>query len=151
MIELVLGGARCGKSQYAEQQALSSGKKLIYIATAQAFDDEMRLRIAQHQQRRQQQWQTSEQALQLAETLSAFDDAENCILVDCLTLYLSNHLLNGTDSWQQEKPQLLTALQQMNADVILVMGANFGDLDNDGFLDFYLGQSKLLFLIPQLR
>jgi adenosylcobinamide kinase/adenosylcobinamide-phosphate guanylyltransferase len=138
VIHLVLGGARSGKSRFAEQQVANIVKPLpqhmdiIYIATATADDDEMSIRITRHQQDRQASqllWQTIETPLALADCLGQIDKADQVILVDCLTLYLTNHLLslapeqlqNGTlSSWQMEKQQLLSTLPQMQSHIILV-------------------------------
>jgi adenosylcobinamide kinase/adenosylcobinamide-phosphate guanylyltransferase len=138
VIHLVLGGARSGKSGFAEQQvadivaAQPQGIDIIYIATATAGDDEMSIRITRHQQDRQASqllWQTIETPLALADCLGQIDKVDQVILVDCLTLYLTNHLLslapeqlqNGTlSSWQTEKQQLLSTLPQMQSHIILV-------------------------------
>jgi len=98
---LVLGGARSGKSALAERQVLQAarqaGQSPVYIATAQAWDDEMRARIAEHRaQRDGQGWQTIEEPMALAGTLSALP-AGQPVLVDCLTLWLTNHLLAESD------------------------------------------------------
>jgi adenosylcobinamide kinase/adenosylcobinamide-phosphate guanylyltransferase len=96
---LILGGARSGKSRLAEARILAAPRREtpLYIATAQAFDDEMAARIAAHRaQRAGAGWRTIEAPLALAETLEqAPPDAP--VLIDCLTLWLSNHLLAGSD------------------------------------------------------
>ncbi len=121
MIELVLGGARSGKSAYAEQQLVALQQPLLYLATATAGDGEMAERIAQHQlQRAEQQWQTIEEPISLAQCLAA-QDADKVILVDCLTLWLSNCLFNDdAHCWAREKKALLTLLPQLQANVIFV-------------------------------
>ena len=95
-LTLILGGARSGKSTYAETLASGFPAPWRYIATAQAFDDEMRDRIAQHRARRGQGWQTVEAPLDLAAAL-AQTPGRQPLLVDCLTLWLSNQLLAGHD------------------------------------------------------
>lgn len=128
MLELYLGGARSGKTRLAlnqaEQQALAHKKHLIYLATAQAGDDEMRARIEYHQRERAQQsvsWQTIEEPLALAETLSGLDQPQHCIVVDCLTLWLSNHLTESHEqSWLLAKTDLLTSIEQLRCHVIFV-------------------------------
>ncbi|HLB31468.1 MAG TPA: bifunctional adenosylcobinamide kinase/adenosylcobinamide-phosphate guanylyltransferase [Gammaproteobacteria bacterium] len=121
MIELVLGGARSGKSRYAEQRALESGKQCFYIATAQARDEEMRRRIETHKQRRAPGWTTVEEPLHLGGALNRCDDAGRCILVDCLTLWISNLLLAGGGvNLEERKQELLEALPRLAADVYLV-------------------------------
>jgi adenosylcobinamide kinase/adenosylcobinamide-phosphate guanylyltransferase len=92
-IILVTGGARSGKSKYAEQRARELGDRRVYVATAQARDDEMRERIAAHQKRRGSEWITVEEPVELTATLLAQRGRTDCALVDCLTLWLSNLLL----------------------------------------------------------
>ncbi len=121
MIELVLGGARSGKSRYAERRALESGRQCFYIATAQARDEEMRRRIEMHKQRRASGWTTVEEPLDLGGALSRCDGAGRCILVDCLTLWLSNLLHAEPESdLKTRKQELLDVLPRLTADVWLV-------------------------------
>jgi adenosylcobinamide kinase/adenosylcobinamide-phosphate guanylyltransferase len=88
-LTLVLGGARSGKSRYAEQLVMASPAPWIYVATAEPFDDEMRARIAEHRGRRGQDWQTVDAPTDLA---GAIEDAakDRIVLVDCLTLWINN-------------------------------------------------------------
>lgn len=88
----ITGGAASGKSRYAEQITLGFGDRLGYLATAQSLDGEMGERIRRHRQRRGESWQTIEEPLQLARILSAQDGGYDAILVDCLTLWLTNLL-----------------------------------------------------------
>ena len=90
LITLVLGGARSGKSRFAESLALDSGLSLLYLATAEAFDTEMEQRISRHRQDRGPAWTTVEEPIDLTKTLEAHATEETLILVDCLTLWLSN-------------------------------------------------------------
>lgn len=120
MIELVLGGARSGKSRYAEELAHSSGKEVIYIATAQALDDEMGERIAHHRQSRPSNWPTVEEPLLLARVLADRDGAGQVLLVDCLTLWLTNLLLAEEGVFERETQALYAALPLLQARVILV-------------------------------
>ncbi len=120
MLELYLGGARSGKSRLAEQRALAGGKSLIYIATAAAGDSEMAARIAIHRQRRDPRWTDHEVPLALAESLQACDNRNSCVLVDCLTLWLSNCLHEGELTWQKERQALLDCLPMLQADIIFV-------------------------------
>ncbi len=94
-VTLVLGGARSGKSRHAEAIVTALPGPWSYIATAQALDDEMRVRIALHQARRGAGWRTMEAPLKLADALRAACGAP--ALVDCLTLWLSNLMLGGHD------------------------------------------------------
>ncbi|HXF76765.1 MAG TPA: bifunctional adenosylcobinamide kinase/adenosylcobinamide-phosphate guanylyltransferase, partial [Methylomirabilota bacterium] len=85
-IILVTGGARSGKSQYAEQRTRELGARRLYVATAEANDEEMARRIAAHQKRRGDRWDTLEESVELAEALLARRGKIDCALVDCLTL-----------------------------------------------------------------
>lgn len=89
----ITGGARSGKSSFAEQTAVAHGAPLCYLATAQSLDDEMGSRITQHRQRRGDAWHTIEEPLRLAKTLANCDGQFNAVLIDCLTLWLSNLLM----------------------------------------------------------
>ena len=93
-VELVLGGARSGKSRYALQHALSDSN-VTWIATAQAFDAEMQQRISQHQAERPSHWRTLETPLYLSQALAQHTD-QPMIVVDCLTLWVSNWLCQTT-------------------------------------------------------
>jgi len=92
-LTLVLGGARSGKSNYAERLVVSAPAPWLYLATAQAIDDEMQARIAEHKGRRDARWRTVEVPLDLAEALAALGEKPQAVLIDCLTLWLSNTLL----------------------------------------------------------
>jgi adenosylcobinamide kinase/adenosylcobinamide-phosphate guanylyltransferase len=102
MKELILGGARSGKSLLAEQRAAASGLKVVYLATAEARDGEMSRRIAHHRARRPADWACAEEPLELARRLHERAAADTCILVDCLTLWLSNLLFAGQAAAQAE-------------------------------------------------
>lgn len=95
-LTLVLGGARSGKSTYAERLIEQCPPPWTYVATAEAFDDEMRVRIAQHRVRRDGRWQTVDVPRELAEAVSS-RQVPRPLLIDCLTLWLSNTLLAGAD------------------------------------------------------
>ncbi len=121
MIELVLGGARSGKSAYAEKIAKASGLQLCYVATAAAGDAEMQARIIHHQAQRSESWLTIEEPISLARTLQENASAETCILVDCLTLWLSNNLLiEDLHVWEREKNALLDLLPDLPGKIIMV-------------------------------
>ena len=102
MKELIFGGARSGKSLLAEQRALASGLHVVYLATAQAGDGEMVRRIAHHRERRPADWGCAEENLLLAAKLNEQAAPDTCILVDCLTLWLSNLLFAGQAATQAE-------------------------------------------------
>jgi adenosylcobinamide kinase / adenosylcobinamide-phosphate guanylyltransferase len=95
-LTLLLGGARSGKSAHAETLVTALPSPWTYIATAQAFDGEMAERIAHHRARRKQGWRTVEAPLNLADALDVVPDGQP-VLIDCLTLWLSNQLLAGHD------------------------------------------------------
>lgn len=120
MKHLVLGGARSGKSRFAEETALSVCKPLVYIATAQALDSEMQQRINHHQTLRNTRWQTVEEPVALADCLGKHANADNLVLVDCLTLWLTNILLAGEETFQRERQALLDALPSIGNDIIMV-------------------------------
>ncbi|MBK5913155.1 bifunctional adenosylcobinamide kinase/adenosylcobinamide-phosphate guanylyltransferase [Rhodocyclus purpureus] len=103
MRELIIGGARSGKSRLAESRALASGLPVTYIATATVSDDEMARRIALHQERRPAGWGLVEAPLDLAGTLRKHAAPDACLLVDCLTLWLANEL------WASEAATLADA------------------------------------------
>jgi adenosylcobinamide kinase/adenosylcobinamide-phosphate guanylyltransferase len=107
---LVFGGARSGKSALAERLALESGKEVIYLATSTAGDNEMAARIARHQDRRPPHWQTVEEATALAATLRRLCTPERIVLVDCLTLWLSNLMFSTHVDYPEVGPLDLTPL-----------------------------------------
>lgn len=112
---LVLGGARSGKSRHAEGLAATYAEK-TYIATAEAFDDEMRERIARHQARRGEGWTTVEVPLDLAGALTAIS---GFVLVDCITVWLGNLMHHGRDV-DRELDRLLAVLERIEARVVMV-------------------------------
>lgn len=125
MATLILGGARSGKSRYAENLAIDSGKQVIYFATGQARDEEMAARILRHQQDRPAHWQTVEEPIHLAAALETHADQNHCLLVDCLTLWLSNILFDEQGQVQEQlfkhqKQWLLDTVGTLAGQVILV-------------------------------
>ena len=122
MRQLILGGARSGKSALAECLAQATHKRLIYIATSDARrnDTEMAERIARHKHHRGNGWQTIEEPVALATTLLQHCRADTCVLIDCTTLWLTNCLFSATNCWQKEKSALLEALPQLAGEVIFV-------------------------------
>ena len=115
----VLGGARSGKSAFAERLAHQAGLERHYIATGQAYDDEMRERIARHQEDRGAHWVTHEVPLDLTGKLAAIDAAERVVLVDCLTLWVTNLMMDGTDI-DAPGAELAALLPRLRGTVILV-------------------------------
>ena len=120
MKELILGGARSGKSALAEKRACDSGKQVIYLATATAGDDEMAARIKFHQQQRPNDWVLIEEPFALSNTLEKYAADDHCILVDCLTLWLTNMLINKESELAQCVSELLALLPGLPGDVIFV-------------------------------
>jgi adenosylcobinamide kinase/adenosylcobinamide-phosphate guanylyltransferase len=107
MKELILGGARSGKSLLAEKRAAESGLPVVYLATAEARDGEMSRRIAHHRARRPADWGCAEETLHLAARLCELATPATCILVDCLTLWLSNLLFAGRAAQQAEAGEVV--------------------------------------------
>jgi adenosylcobinamide kinase/adenosylcobinamide-phosphate guanylyltransferase len=118
---LILGGVRSGKSRLAERLATESQLPITYIATATGEDEEMRERIASHQLRRPDHWQIVEEPLELASVLSFHADNGRCLLVDCLTLWLTNLLIHAdTTKFETERLAFLTVLPRLSGRLILV-------------------------------
>ena len=93
---VLLGGARSGKSTLAVELAASAGAPVTFIATGEALDDEMAARIAAHRAERPADWATIEEPLELGRALDMVDAVDTCV-VDCLTLWVSNRLVQGDD------------------------------------------------------
>ncbi|MHB8536298.1 MAG: bifunctional adenosylcobinamide kinase/adenosylcobinamide-phosphate guanylyltransferase [Sulfuricaulis sp.] len=121
MKELILGGVRSGKSRLAERYAAASGLDVIYVATATAADDEMRARITEHRRRRPPSWTVIEEPRALAAVLRAHAAPDRCLLVDCLTLWLTHLLGHGSDTiFSDERRALLEQLPHLPGRIILV-------------------------------
>jgi adenosylcobinamide kinase/adenosylcobinamide-phosphate guanylyltransferase len=121
MRELILGGVRSGKSRTAEQHAHASGMQVVYVATAQARDAEMKRRVAEHQVRRPDNWLSVEAGQSLAEVLKREASAQRCLLVDCLTLWLTQLLCDASEQeLRRECAALLEALPHLPGQIILV-------------------------------
>lgn len=118
-IVFVLGGARSGKSRYAQARAEALGQVRIFVATAEAYDDEMRDRIARHRADRAQGWVTIDAPTDLADAVSGHSRPGAVLLVDCLTLWTSNLLLADHDIAAATEA-LIAALRQAPGPVILV-------------------------------
>ena len=119
MLELILGGARSGKSRYAESRAVDGER--VYIATATAGDGEMATRIARHRDDRGPHWQTVEEPIALARVLQQHAAPGRVVLVDCLTLWLTNLLLSDDrDVFARERAALLTWLPAHRGHVVFV-------------------------------
>jgi len=121
MKTLVLGGVRSGKSRFAEQLARATCHPVVYIATATAGEDkEMQARIRQHRARRPTDWITIEEPIAVGNVLRAQDSPARCLLVECLTLWLTNLLCTAPDRLESERRSLCDAMAGAASDVILV-------------------------------
>lgn len=124
-IHLILGGARSGKSAYAESLATAVDLPVAYIATAQVYDDEFKQRVLHHQARRPKHWQLIESPYHLAETIQNADDENTCIIVDCLTLWLAQCICPDCAkpeniTWELERDALISLLPTLKGEVIFV-------------------------------
>ncbi len=119
MRELILGGARSGKSTLAEARGRDSGLDVTYVATAEAHDAEMTDRIQRHRDRRPDGWHTVEAPVALAATLEREAGHDRLLLVDCLTLWLGN-VIDDADALAQERADLLYCLPRLPGAIVLV-------------------------------
>jgi adenosylcobinamide kinase/adenosylcobinamide-phosphate guanylyltransferase len=135
---LVGGGARSGKSRFAQELAQKRGSRLMFLATAQPLDQEMEARIAQHRAERGPLFTTVEEPLEIGDAIARAD--ADAIVVDCLTLWLSNVMLTFGRDFDRDSEKLIEAVQQSKAAVIFVtnevgcgivpesaLGRDFGD------------------------
>lgn len=121
MLELILGGARSGKSRLAEKLAAESGLEVVYIATSQPLDGEMNSRVAEHRARRPADWGLVEEPVELARVLGEQSAPGRCLLVDCLTLWLTNLLmLENQARLETEREALLACLADLPGRILLV-------------------------------
>ena len=125
-IQFVLGGARSGKSEFAEKLALESfsamstnSARLVYLATAEAFDDEMQTRIDLHKARRSADWQLCDAPINLPAMIRAHDGKEATLLVDCTSVWITNLLINEKDI-QLYRDNLIDALGTASGKIIVV-------------------------------
>jgi adenosylcobinamide kinase/adenosylcobinamide-phosphate guanylyltransferase len=121
MKQLILGGVRSGKSRYAEQWATRRGAPVTYIATALPADDEMRARITEHRRLRPQHWRTVEAPIDLVTALHREAQHERCVVVDCLTLWLTQVLCEkGERVAKNECDALVSAVEKISGAIVLV-------------------------------
>ncbi len=120
MRQLILGGARSGKSKLAQQRAIETALPVIYIATADAGDEEMEARIALHKADRPAEWELREEAIELPILLSELSGKGFTVLVDCLTLWLTNLLLKDLTLMQSEMKHLVDVVNNFDGQLILV-------------------------------
>jgi adenosylcobinamide kinase / adenosylcobinamide-phosphate guanylyltransferase len=124
-ITLILGGARSGKSAYAEKLAIDFSLPVTYIATAQIYDDEFKARVQHHKDRRPKNWQIIEESHHLGAALQANIHAGCSLIVDCLTLWLAQCICpecappEGVD-WARERAAFLEILPKLQGNIILV-------------------------------
>ncbi|MCF3191984.1 bifunctional adenosylcobinamide kinase/adenosylcobinamide-phosphate guanylyltransferase [Pseudomonas fragi] len=121
MLQLILGGARSGKSRLAEKLAAESGCAVTYIATSQPLDGEMNERVRHHRERRPEHWALIEEPIELARVLRDNARADACLLVDCLTLWLTNLLmLEDPQRLSAERDALLECLADLPGEIVFV-------------------------------
>ena len=121
MKQLILGGSRSGKSRLAESYAIETAVKRVYIATAQALDTEMKARISLHQAQRDDLWELVESPIHLAAAIERHSAENTCVLVDCLTLWLSNCLLDDDKAlWASEREALMQVVGEVAGPLIFV-------------------------------
>jgi adenosylcobinamide kinase / adenosylcobinamide-phosphate guanylyltransferase len=122
MKELIVGGVRSGKSRFAEQRARESGLEVVYVATARdQGDGELHERIRGHRERRSPDWKVIEEPIRLGSTLEAQAAATRCVLVECLTLWLTNLLCTGDEALiERERSELTQVLKDLPGEIILV-------------------------------
>ena len=121
MKTLILGGVRSGKSRLAETMAQQCGLAVTYIATASGDDEAMAARIWSHQQRRPHEWGNIEEKIHLAQAIESVATNDRCILIDCLSLWATNLLLNDDETLiEDEIGALLECLARVPAEIIMV-------------------------------
>ncbi|MGH6897045.1 MAG: bifunctional adenosylcobinamide kinase/adenosylcobinamide-phosphate guanylyltransferase [Geminicoccaceae bacterium] len=118
-LTLILGGARSGKSRYAERLVLGSGLTPVYVATGAALDDEMAARIAEHRRRRGARWRTLEEPLDLVGAVQRECGPSRAVLVDCLTLWLTNLMVEERPV-RAEMEGFVAALPRLGGALVLV-------------------------------
>ncbi|MGH6904133.1 MAG: bifunctional adenosylcobinamide kinase/adenosylcobinamide-phosphate guanylyltransferase [Geminicoccaceae bacterium] len=118
-LTFILGGARSGKSRHAERLVLESGLAPVYVATAEALDPEMAARIAEHKRRRGARWRTLEEPLDLVGAVQRECRPDRAVLVDCLTLWLTNLMVKGRPV-RAEMAGFLAALPRLEGTLVLV-------------------------------
>lgn len=124
-ITLILGGARSGKSAFAENLANDSQLAVTYVATAQVYDDEFKARVQHHKDRRPANWALVEEPHRLTQTLVRLAAPNQCLIVDCLTVWLAQWICDECSppqdsSWQLEREAFLTLLPTLPGTIILV-------------------------------
>ena len=143
-LTLILGGARSGKSRHAEGLIEASGLAPYYIATAEALDDEMATRIEGHQARRGTHWQTIEDPLRLTETLHSVNAEGRALMVDCLTLWVTNLMVHDRKV-EAEIDRLLEAVCELDGAVVFVSNeVGQGVMPTNGMARAFIDHAGLL-------
>lgn len=115
-IVLILGGSRSGKSQFAENLATSYGQRVLYLATAAIYDSEMAARVQKHRERRSNLWETREETRQLVRVIEELNSNYDVVLLDCLTLWITNLLLDEQIAWmslQESEEHILNEINKL--------------------------------------
>ena len=121
MKTLIIGGVRSGKSRLAESLASKTGLPVTVIATATPSDEEMRARIAAHRAHRPAEWTVIEEPRALAQSLSDHAQSARCVIVDCLTLWLTNLLLSSDSAlFERERAALISLLPSLPGEILMV-------------------------------
>jgi adenosylcobinamide kinase/adenosylcobinamide-phosphate guanylyltransferase len=123
---LILGGVRSGKSRYAQQIAGDIGKRVLFLATAEAGDDEMKHRIAKHKSSRPESWRTIEEQMDIAGALRKNAARADAVIIDCVTVWLSNQLMHNEKLSEKEMTmgidRLIDSYEHGDATYIIVSG-----------------------------
>jgi len=125
-IILITGGARSGKSRFAEELAQKKSDSVVYLATAEALDDEMRKRIYHHQARRPKSWKTVEEPIEIFQAVKNLNGSAHVILLDCLTLWISNLIHQNSEGVECRAIDMLEAsfLKIKNSGQTLILVSN---------------------------
>ena len=147
MKQLVTGGVKSGKSNYAQELALLSKKQVVYIATATEMDDEIAKRIFLHQQNRPKEWDLIEEPVHLAQIVETHTRSSCCLLIDCLTLWLTNLLLTKDESLLRKEVKLfLLAYADIESEIIIVANeSNLGVTPINALARRYCDEAGLLY------
>ncbi len=125
---LVLGGARSGKSSWAESVVGRFQPPYVYVATAQALDEEMKLRIELHRERRKELWETIESPLELSSVLEELNGGHKPVLVDCITLWLSNMLCSESTQTERSVDRLCETIGSVDYPLVIVSNETGGGI-----------------------
>jgi len=141
---LILGGARSGKSRLAEEIALASGGKTVYLATATIQDEEMKHRVEIHKKRRPSDWVTLEEPLDLLRALEKISPETETVIVDCLTLWLTNRLLPG---YNQEATE--AELENVETEIMAALGRFCREAKEKPFMSILVANEVGCGIVPE--